>query len=51
MALLLMLLSQYHRLSTRGWVALAGSVVAIVVAFSLIFREVLSVPLPGGALF
>lgn len=51
MALVLMVLSEHDRRSARSWLVLAVSVTAVVLAFSFVFREVLSVPLPRGMLF
>jgi len=51
MGLALMVCAEHERRSARSWALLAGGVAAIILAFTLGFREILSVPLPGGRLF
>ena len=51
MGLLLMLCAEHERRTGRSWAMLAVGVAVIILIFTLIFREALSVPLPTGALF
>ncbi|MBK5925453.1 C4-dicarboxylate ABC transporter permease [Rhodovulum sulfidophilum] len=51
MALGLMLSSEHNNRSLRGWGLLALSVAAVIIVFTIGFREALSVPLPGGLIF
>ncbi|NIY97791.1 C4-dicarboxylate ABC transporter permease, partial [Salipiger sp. HF18] len=51
MGLALMVCAEHERRSAGSWALLAGGVAAIILAFTLGFREILSVPLPGGRLF
>lgn len=51
MGLFLMLCAEHATQSGRSWLMLGGGVAVIVVLFTLIFRDVLSVPLPSGVLF
>ncbi|WP_417524391.1 tripartite tricarboxylate transporter permease [Marinovum sp.] len=51
MAAGLMLAAEHERRSPRSWALLALGVAVVIVAFTLGFRDLLSVPLPAGLLF
>lgn len=51
MALGLMVCAEHDRRSPRSWASLAAGVAAVIVLFTLCFRQLLAVPLPGGLLF
>ncbi|MBK0327854.1 tripartite tricarboxylate transporter permease [Rhodobacteraceae bacterium F11138] len=51
MAIGLMLAAEHDRRSARSWAVLALGVAAVIFAFTLGFRDLLSVPLPRGMLF
>lgn len=48
MSIILMFSAEHARQSRKTWLLLGGGVAVIVTLFTLIFREVLSVPLPSG---
>lgn len=51
MGLILMLIASDEVRSARGWLMLSTGVPVIIILFTLLFREALSVPLPSGTLF
>ncbi|MEM6490525.1 MAG: C4-dicarboxylate ABC transporter permease, partial [Pseudomonadota bacterium] len=51
MGLALILPAQHGALSRRGWALTACAAAATIAGMTLAFRELLSVPLPAGALF
>ncbi|GAA4224001.1 putative tricarboxylic transport membrane protein [Sagittula marina] len=51
MALGLFLAAEHDKRTARGWLILAASVAAVILIFTLGFREALSVPLPRGMIF
>jgi len=51
MSLILMAVAAHDRLSVSSWIKLGLSVAVIMVLFTVLFRDLLSVPLPRGMLF
>lgn len=51
MALGLMLCAEHDRRDRRSWALVALGVAAVIILFTVCFRQLLSVPLPGGLLF
>ncbi|WP_323766348.1 tripartite tricarboxylate transporter permease [Marinovum sp.] len=51
MALGLMLCAEHDRRDRRSWAVLAAGVALVILLFTLCFRQLLAVPLPGGLLF